>query len=205
MCLRVAARACGSSTATPLRGRCAPKPSSEAKRRAAGVIGVSPYAEREDKELTFLSVVQLKGTWIAAQGSRAAPTLPESRARSSRQDFRSVPLRPMNSVGRRLRLRASSRRKKRPSANPCCRGSRAKSAPLPGQLRSPRASSISAAGLPSTHSTYPVADSRRDRPDSFRTFNTENLMGASGPVRPTARSGCRAPCARRRCSRIRAG
>ena len=38
------------------------------------------------------------GTWIAAQGSRAAPTLPESRARAMAAGFRSVPLRPRNSV-----------------------------------------------------------------------------------------------------------
>ena len=32
---------------------------------------------------------------------------------------------------------------------------------------------------PSTHSAYPVAESRRNRPDLLRTFNTVNLTGAS--------------------------
>src|SRR5512136_3242748 len=32
---------------------------------------------------------------------------------------------------------------------------------------------------PSTHSTYPVAEIRRERPDAFRTLSTENLLGAS--------------------------
>ena len=32
---------------------------------------------------------------------------------------------------------------------------------------------------PSTHSTYPVAESWRGRPDSLRTFNTANLTDAS--------------------------
>src|SRR6185312_2556552 len=33
---------------------------------------------------------------------------------------------------------------------------------------------------PSTHSTYPVADSRRLRPDLLLTFRTENFTAASG-------------------------
>ena len=42
---------------------------------------------------------------------------------------------------------------------------------------------------PSTHSTYPVAESRRDRPDSFRTFNTVNLIGCvQGHVNPQLRA-----------------
>ena len=32
---------------------------------------------------------------------------------------------------------------------------------------------------PSTHSTYPVAESRRGRPDVLRTLSTENFTGAS--------------------------
>jgi len=49
-----------------------------------------------------------KLTWIAAQGSRPAPTLPESRDRFMAAGLRSVPFRPMNSVRSPLRVRFGS-------------------------------------------------------------------------------------------------
>ena len=48
------------------------------------------------------------GTWIAAQGSKAAPTLPESRERFIAAGVRSVPLRPRNSVRSPLTVRTAS-------------------------------------------------------------------------------------------------
>jgi len=67
-----------------------------------GVLGVSPCAQRED-ELTLLPSAISKGTWIAAQGSKPAPTLPESCVRVMAAGLRSAPLRPINSVRSRSR------------------------------------------------------------------------------------------------------
>ena len=48
---------------------------------AASVGGIATEAEPED-DLALLAVGQLDGTWIAAHGSSAAPTWPESRVRA---------------------------------------------------------------------------------------------------------------------------
>ena len=53
------------------------------------------------------------------------------------------------------------------------------SAPLPGSTWVTTCIADFDRRSPSTHSAYPVAESLRDRPDSFRTFSTENLIGAS--------------------------
>ena len=58
---------------------------------------------------------------------------------------------------------------------------------------------------PSTHSTYPVAESRRDRPDSLRTFKHRELdRRVKGHVNPHLGADAVLRCARIHCSRSRA-
>src|SRR5208283_5174901 len=121
------------------------------------------------------------GTWIAAQGSRAAPTLPERRARVIAAGALSVPLRPRNSVRSPLMVRdiSSTSKKAVRSVNSVLYGFRPKSAPVLGSISVITCMHEFGLRSPRTHSAYPVAESRRDLSDSFLTFNTDNLTDAS--------------------------
>ena len=98
------------------------------------------------------------GTWIAAHGSSAAPTRPESRVRAQRGRLRAaMPLRPRNSVRSPVTLRgarlARRRRSRRGRRTRCCRRLRASSAPVSASISVTTCGAVLARRSPSTHST----------------------------------------------------
>ncbi len=121
------------------------------------------------------------GTWIAPQGSSAAPTLQERRGNDIAAGFSSVPLRPMNSVLSPVKLRVvlSTSKNAIRSPNSSLYELPAKSAPLSGSISVITCIIDFGRSSPSTHSMYPVTERRRNRPDLLRTFKTANLIGAS--------------------------
>ena len=201
-------RACGSSTARPPPARHAPPQ----RRGSVAPARCASFASRPTPSVKTISrscpSASSNGTCIAAQGSRPAPTLPESRARVIAAGFRSVPLRPRNSVRSPVTLRVGF----------VCIDERDPVGEL-GVVRIAR-EQRAAVGVDfgdhvhqrfrpqiAQHPfTYPVTESRRDRPDSLRSLMHRELdRRIERDINPQSRSGCRPRCARTRCSRIRGG
>ena len=82
--------------------RCGRSP--EAMHQVDGVVALRPTPSLKMNSRSCPSASS-NGTWSAAQGSNAAPTLPESRNRVMAAGLRSVPLRPRNSVRSALTVR----------------------------------------------------------------------------------------------------
>ena len=111
------------------------------------------------------------------------PTRPEKvHSQPWQPDLCNLPLRPINSVRSPVMLRAGIIHIKK------CRPSRKfivvriagkHDAGRLRRFRSRHASCSFSGKSPNTHSTYPVAESLRGRPDSLRTFSTANFTGAS--------------------------
>ncbi len=101
-------RACASSAPSPRRARhaAAADPRKRCTRPlASATLRPTPSLKTISRSWPSASS---NGTWIAAHGSRPAPTLPESRARAIAAGLRSVPLRPRNSVRSPVTVRVAS-------------------------------------------------------------------------------------------------
>jgi hypothetical protein len=140
---------------------------------------IQPDAEPEDG-VERLARREFEGIWIAVQGiepgtqpareARAAARPGDSRTAIAAEEFGAV-------GGEAARVRHRHRKTRRVRRIRCCTDCAPVSRPLAPSSSLTTCICDLTRMSPSTHSTYPVADSRRGRPDRLRTVNCENFTG----------------------------